>query len=531
MKPCFPAVLIVLLSLCWASNTRPDDREPACKARYNTESKFLANPDESVLIAGIIGWCRNNKTRLLWDERYATVARLFSGYLIEGQVDTAERVPVERLRFELLQQGVTDASITPFSVEGPADKMPPELLTSLDEKALKGRFTHFAVGVTRSPDQKRMTSTLLLGRRPAILEPLPVCPRPGARLEVDLKLLGSYRHPYWLMTTPEGLVVKDTLLYEEGGWHGRVPLDAGSGVYKMEIIVLGPQGPEVAALFPLYVGVERARLPKKKLHPAPGRYRSPEKAEAALVKLINASRRQYDLPALKLEEKLSHVARQHAMQLLIDRHAAHRTRKSGALVDRLRRSKLVFARAAENVSLSPAPETAHERFMDSPGHRLNILDPNATLLGVGIAMEREARQDVMAICEVFVEKNESRKTSKLVKRIEEIINGRRRSKGRFHLGLDDELSKIALRSARRLAGMGDSADPQKEGDQLVKQLEDSMTGITAVTIRYFRTTNPARVLSVPEVLDEDINRLGVGVAKVGLRYPGELWIAVIFAGR
>ncbi|MBW1810449.1 MAG: hypothetical protein JRJ87_19790 [Deltaproteobacteria bacterium] len=503
----------------------------ACKQRYNIETKFLANPDESVLIAGVIGWCRKNKVRLLWDESYASVARLWSGYLVNDEISADRTIPVDRLGFELQQVGVTDANVIPFSVESPSERLPKELLTFLDEQAKKGRYSHFAVGVTRFPNQKRMITTLILGRRPAIINPLPVCPTAGSRLELHLKLLRSYRHPYWLMTTPKGLVIKDSMLYEEGAWHGTVPLDAGAGSYQLEIIVLGPEGPEVAALFPLYAGVERPSIPKTKLHPAPGRYRTPDDAEAALLKLTNKSRAKFGLPPLKSDDKISQIAREHAMQLLIDRHAAHRTKKTGALVDRLRKSGTVFARAAENVSLSPAPESAHERFMDSPGHRLNILDPNLTKIGIGIAMERGHQSDVMAVCEVFVESTEPGETSKLVERIEKIINMKRRDKGRFILGLDIELSQTALRSARRLAGLGENADPQKEGDQLAADLNDPDSGFCDVSIRYFRTTNPIHVLRSPELLDENINRLGIGVAKTSTSFPGEMWIAVIFAGR
>lgn len=529
----FLAVLICAVAFSM-THARAED-QPAistsgCKDSYNVDAKFMANPDESVLIAGVIGWCRNNKTRLLWDERYASVARLWSGYLIEGQAKTDRAIPVERLRFELQHRGVVDASVAPFSVEGEIEKMPQQMIEFLDQEAKRGRYTHFAVGVTRTPDQKRMVSTLLLGRRPAIINPLPVCPSPGERLTLDLKLLSGYRHPYWLMTTPAGLVVKDSLLYEEGGWHGKVPLDAGRGTYKLELIVLGPEGPEVAALLPLFVGVERPALPQKKIHPAPGRYRNPEEAEAALLRLTNEARARFSLPALVADKKLGDLAREHAMQLLMAHRVAHRTRKTGTLVDRLRRSNIPFDRALENVSLSPSPEAAHERFMDSPGHRLNIIDPDVRRIGIGIAMERGAQDDIMAVCEVFVEAGESGQGTRLSGQIARSINTWRRKKGRFDLGLDDQLTKIARNSARRLAAMGDKAKPQEEGNSLVERLEDS-GAFSAVTVRYFRTANPARVLGVPEILDDDINRLGIGVATADSRFPGELWIAVIFAGR
>jgi uncharacterized protein YkwD len=506
--------------------------EPACKDRYDLEAKFLANPDESVLIAGLIGWCRQNQLRMIWDERYATVARQWSGYLTKAGPDSEKMLPVDRLRFELLKQGVTDANITPFSVEGPPEKMPPEMLQFLDEEKSRAGYTHFAVGVTRFPDQKRMVSTLILGKRPARLDPLPVCPRPGSRLKLRLRLLRGYRHARWLLTTPKGEVQDDILVYEEGAYTGTVPLDSGKGTYQMEIVVQGPGGPEVAALFPLYVGVPRPEIPTVKLHPAPERYRTPQDAEAALLGLLNKERLRQGLAALAPDERISVVAREHSLQLLAERHASHRTATTGSLLDRLRHSEIPFTRALENVSLSPSPEAAHQRFMDSPGHRLNVLDPDVTVAGIGIAMERGSREDILAVTEVFIEPVQSEAVAGIAERVTELINKRRRSRGRFALGLDRELSRAALRSARRLAARGGRADAKREGDELLARLTGEDQRNSGVQIHYFKTANLNRVLTARGLLDEDINRVGIGVAKPPDQgVPGELWIAVILAGR
>lgn len=505
---------------------------PTCPGRYDVEAKFLANPDESVLIAGLIGWCRRNHVRMIWDERYATVARQWSGYLARAAPDSEKMLPVDRLRFELHRQGVTDANITPFSVAGPPEKMPPEMLQFLDEEKSRAGYTHFAVGVTRFPDQKKMMSTLLLGKRPARLDPLPVCPPPGSRLKLRMQLLRGYRHARWLLTTPQGEVQDDILIYAEGAWSGTVPLDSGRGTYHLEVVVHGPGGPEVAALFPLYAGVPRPEIPTVKLHPAPVRYRTPQDAEAALLRLSNRERLRLGLPALAPDEQLSAVAREHSLQLLAERHAAHSTAATGSLLDRLRRSEIPFTRALENVSLSPSPEAAHQRFMDSPGHRLNVLDPDVAVAGIGIAMERGSQEDILAVTEVFIEPAQSEAVAGIAERLTGLINQKRKSRGRFALGLDRELSRAALRSARRLATRGSRADARREGDALLALLTDEDERNSGVQIHYFKTANLKRVLVARGLLDEDINRVGIGVAKPSDRSaPGEFWIAVILAGR
>lgn len=529
-----------LVCLCGSPAAGQASREPArggesartCTGKYHTEAKFLANPDESVLIAGVIGWCRNHDTRLLWDERYAATARQWSRNLVESGAAPEKMMPVDRLRFELRKRGVTDARVEPFSAVGPAETVPEGMIRFLDRVALQGRYTHFAVGVERFEDQKRMVSTLLLGRRPALIDPVAMCPAPASRLKMRVRLLRGYRHPSWLMTTPKGNVLRGTLLYEEGAWHGTVPLDAGRGVYQMELVVHGPAGPEVAALFPLYAGVARPRVPTVKLHPAPERYRTPEDAEKAAVRMVNQSRGRHGLPPLEHDERLSDLARAHALELLARRHAVHRSDRTGTLQDRLRKAGIPFARALENVSLSASPEVAHGRFMGSPGHRINVLDPHVTRLGVGIAMERGSKEDIMAVCEVYVESVEAADVSKTARRLADRINKKRKKRGRFALGLDRALSRQALRTARRLAAAGDQADPQSASDRLLQELSEGVLEVPQVRVRVFRTTGMKRVLAVRDTLAEDINRLGIGVARCTDRSrPDEMWIVVVFAGR
>jgi uncharacterized protein YkwD len=510
----------------------PPGAQAACQDRYHQEAKLLTNPDENILIAEIIGWCRKQEHRLLWDERYALAARVWSGHLLEAKVDEERSLPIERIRFELLQRGVTDAAVLPFSALGPVERTPEGLTTFLDEQARRGRYTHFGVGVARQPDQQRMMTTLILGRRPALLEPLPVCPAPGTRLPLRAQLLRGHNHPRWLLATPRGEVQSGALLYEEGAWHGEVPLDAGRGEYTLEVTVLGPTGPQVASLFPLYAGLPRERLPRIKLRPGPERYKNPEEAERALFDLLNGLRTRQKLPPLALQARLSEVAREHAMQLLVERHAVHRTRQGGSLVDRLKRSGVSFARALENVALVPSPEAAHDRFEQSPGHRVNMVDPDATLVGLGVAMERGPSEDIVAVCQVFVEPVESGASAQLARRVWQVINERRKARGRFALGLDEELSRAALHSARRLAAMGARSDPQEEGAWLLEELGEDGLGVQGAQVRYFRTARPSQVLQAPELLDESINRLGVGVARTAdFASTGEVWIGLVFAGR
>jgi uncharacterized protein YkwD len=147
-------------------------------------------------------------------------------------------------------------------------------------------------------------------------------------------------------------------------------------------------------------------------------------------------------------------------------------------------------------------------------------------------MERNAVEDLLAVCEVFVELPEASPDAITTQKMLDMINARRLRKGRFALGLDDDLSRMARQSARRLIALGKGADPQSEGDALMEELTEGHMTLADAAIRYFHTHNPAQVLAAPEIYGTEFNRLGVGIARSGdASRAGELWIALIFAGR
>lgn len=501
-----------------------------CQEEYHRAGKFLANPDESVLIAGVIGWCRRQKTRLLWDENYAAVARRWSEALVEDGLPPDRPLPTERLLFELQRQGISDAAVVPFSVIGPAETLPPQLLEFLDDKVGGKRYTHFGVGVARFGNQQQMMSTLLVGRRPALISPIPVCPAVGDRIEFALQLLTGYSHPSWLMTIPGGGVQKDVLTQDAGVWHGSAALEAGPGKYSFEVLVQGPDGPEVAALLPLYAGVERPSAPTTVLRPAPPAYQNPAEAEAALLKLANQERLRMGLSALSADEKIAAVARSHALAVLAERHAKHRDPNSGQLPDRLRRAGVAFSRALENVALASTLQEAHQQLMESPAHRQNLLDADVSLAGMGVAMEKSARQDLVAVCQILVEAPLAAPDARTAAAILESINKYRLGRGRFRLGSDEELSREAQRLARRLASLGEEADPARETEELHQRLQQADPPLYNFTVRAWRTADPARLLQQPEILDEQVNRAGIGVCCGGA--PARpVWLVTILAGR
>jgi uncharacterized protein YkwD len=114
------------------------------------------------------------------------------------------------------------------------------------------------------------------------------------------------------------------------------------------------------------------------------------------LELVNRERRERDLEPLQLEDRLDRAAQAHAEDMLARDFFAHESPDGATVQDRYvdaggSRWRLV----AENIGRCrgcPAPPTAedvernHRGWMDSPGHRENILREGLSHFGFGVAV-------------------------------------------------------------------------------------------------------------------------------------------------
>ncbi len=214
---------LALLVLCEPAAAQ-DEANVTCTQNYEREERFVCSPDEEVFNAAVQSWCREHGVKLSWDARYARVARLWSEHLLQADLPLERSLSIDRLRLELRDRGVTDAAMLPFSAVSPDKEVPAGLLQFLDDGVAPNRYTHFGLGVALSKDRQKVITTLLIGRRPARLDPLPVCPEPGSRVALRAQLREDYNYPRLLLGLPSGGVESDTLLYEAGVWRGTVKL-------------------------------------------------------------------------------------------------------------------------------------------------------------------------------------------------------------------------------------------------------------------------------------------------------------------
>ena len=106
--------------------------------------------------------------------------------------------------------------------------------------------------------------------------------------------------------------------------------------------------------------------------------------ELKVLELVNAERAKYGLSALVWDSSLAAVAEAHSLDMAQNNFFSHTNLKGQSPFDRMKAYGISYNYAAENIAAGQStPESVMNSWMNSEGHRNNILNANVTRLGVG----------------------------------------------------------------------------------------------------------------------------------------------------
>ncbi|QVY60027.1 CAP domain-containing protein [Cytobacillus gottheilii] len=106
--------------------------------------------------------------------------------------------------------------------------------------------------------------------------------------------------------------------------------------------------------------------------------------EQQVLDLTNAERAKYGVPALKLDTELSKVAREKSNDMKAKGYFDHNSPTYGSPFDMMKQFGISYKTAGENIAMGQrSPQEVVTAWMNSEGHRKNILNANFTHLGVG----------------------------------------------------------------------------------------------------------------------------------------------------
>ena len=106
--------------------------------------------------------------------------------------------------------------------------------------------------------------------------------------------------------------------------------------------------------------------------------------ESQVLQLTNQERSKYDLKPLKWNQKLSIAACNHSSDMYKYGYIYHQSPNGSSMSDRAHQVGYRFSYLAENVASGQrTPQEVVRAWMNSSGHRQNILNPNLTEIGIG----------------------------------------------------------------------------------------------------------------------------------------------------
>lgn len=106
--------------------------------------------------------------------------------------------------------------------------------------------------------------------------------------------------------------------------------------------------------------------------------------EQKVVDLTNQERAKNGLAALKVDTTLSKMAREKSRDMSANGYFSHTSPTYGSPFDMMKQYGITYRAAGENIAMGQrSPEEVVNAWMNSEGHRKNILSPNFTHIGVG----------------------------------------------------------------------------------------------------------------------------------------------------
>jgi len=110
-------------------------------------------------------------------------------------------------------------------------------------------------------------------------------------------------------------------------------------------------------------------------------------SEQYLLAAANQDRAAHGLGPVKIDEHLALAARQHAYLMANHRGISHQFSGEPDLAQRAGDAGARFSLVTENVAEASNSALIHELWMNSAGHRANLLDPNVDSVGIAVVQK------------------------------------------------------------------------------------------------------------------------------------------------
>lgn len=105
--------------------------------------------------------------------------------------------------------------------------------------------------------------------------------------------------------------------------------------------------------------------------------------QSEMLGYINAERAKAGAAPLTLSQSLSNGAYLKSKDMAVNGYFDHNSPTYGSPFDMMKSLGITYSTAGENIAKNTSVKGAHDAFMNSPGHRANILNANFAKIGLG----------------------------------------------------------------------------------------------------------------------------------------------------
>lgn len=123
--------------------------------------------------------------------------------------------------------------------------------------------------------------------------------------------------------------------------------------------------------------------------------------EQQALTLLNEDRQANGLKALTLNSSLTQLGESYAQDMIDRNYFSHYNPEGQSPFDRMKAAGISYSYAGENIAINNSVSGAETAFMNSSGHRANILNTNYTEVGIGI---RKASNGSLYVVQEFIGK-------------------------------------------------------------------------------------------------------------------------------
>ena len=367
---------------------------------------------------------------------------------------------------------------------------------------------------------------VLLSRREVEISSVPRRVPPGTLWVLSGILPPGYESPTALVLRGER--IEEVPVTSQGR---RFTVDVAVGERPATLAVsvgaTGPFGPTPLLQLPIEVGRPLPSTFETRVAEDESAIRTPDAGEALALGLLDADRRRYHLPDLVRDEALDAIARAHSVDMRDHGFFGHVSPDTGGPSDRLAAAGYRASTYAENVASGGSLHGAEAGLFASLGHRRNILNPDVTHVGIGVAGKAgEDGRIEWHLTQLFARPVVAIDASAEAETLRAALDARRHAAGIAALAADQSLDAIARQTARLAAQGGTEGLADRVIDQ-ARRAGETRGGAYA----FVQSTTDVGALALPdEALDPKFTRVGLGVVQLDDHPQGIVGVVVLLTG-